>query len=300
MNISFLHYDSRSGSTFLARRLSDSGSVASPPEVSFVLALSKTFPDGKIAQNEFSRAAELVRSDRKRSDWKLDEGFIAQIERGDFASVCELTEGAVRYCYGNAIGQVKAVLIKKDYTHGFEYLDRSFPTAKHVFLHRDGRAVYLSKRKNIYSLTQRPFVRGAVQGAFEWVKFCRQVEKAKAVLRGKRYLELRYEKMVGQQTEEVLKDILSFIDGEGKGSGLGYVVPDRYDQELHANIFNDPLQGAAERWQSEIGYWDRLIFESIAAPTLRRMSYPITVKVNLPFYFNPLFYAQWVRERLVG
>jgi sulfotransferase family protein len=100
------------------------------------------------------------------------------------------------------------------YALSLEFLDAVFPTCQIIHVIRDGRDVVASHRK-------RWGYRSAVKASVKWPRYIAAARAVGERLPPSRYLELRYEDLVGD-TEKVLRGLFDWLGEPWDARVLGY------------------------------------------------------------------------------
>lgn len=273
----FIFFDSRSGSSFLARLLVDRAGAVIPPEANFVpRVLRKKFSRLGFRRNrEFE---EILVKDDKFHDWKVDMRrfhlYLVEVKPRTKTDYLNAIVGFYLSEAGcDATDMRKFGFKKGNYQYHHRAISEVYPDAKFICLIRDGRAVFNSKRKSIYSKTGEPFATDPEEAAREWV---RCAENFETLLREypERTRLVRYEDLIADSENEIQKlaDFIGLKLKEIPGGGYQYEVPSRYGA-LHENVDKDPMRGKIDQWREELPEADRRKFEAIAGEKLSAFAY---------------------------
>jgi hypothetical protein len=258
---------SRSGTTLLKEMLDCHSQLAIPTESYFIPQLW----DRHRGRNDLDALlADLGRLARVR-DWGVTVDQVRERlpERGTFADVV----AAVYSAYAEARGKRRFGDKTPAYMQHLDLLDRVFPGAQYVHLLRDGRDAALSfvgmRRRPRFSWA-RP--RGLADFACAWKH---EVAGARAFGRtaaAGRYLELRYEELVGSP-DESLRRVCAFLELPFEPEMLEYT--DRVARgvlEDHPRLAEPPRPGL-RRWREEMDPSDAELFEAIAGELLSELGF---------------------------
>jgi hypothetical protein len=273
----------RSGTTLLRLMLDAHPDLAIPPETHFVPDLIAR------AERRGVTAEDLVAVVVAQREWG-DLGFTEEELLERFRSVSPLTAtGALRSFYEAYAGRAgKSRWGEKTpaYAKSMVRIHRVLPEARFVHLLRDGRDVWLSRRKS--SATPPSAARVAVR----WKE---RIQRARdQAPRVPHYLEVRYEDLV-LDTEPVLRRVCEFIELEFDPAMLEYHeraeerlaemkrdLPARGQRPhqpaskrmaIHALTTEPPKAERVHRWRSQMPDSDRVEFEREAGDLLAELGY---------------------------
>jgi hypothetical protein len=193
---------------------------------------------------------------------------------------------------GAAIGTVYAVYAEERgkrrwgdktpmYMQNLRLLEKLFPDAFFVHLIRDGRDAALSFLELPPGLVTETWMhpRTPAEFACQW---CTEVAAARRLGQrvGRRYLEVRYEELVGD-VEGVLRRICGF-------AGLGY-EPAMADYAGNVDVSAKPHQQRLRQpptrgvrdWRTQMSPTDVAAFEHVAGDLLRKLGYETSLGVDL-------------------
>jgi hypothetical protein len=257
----FIFGDARSGNTFLAWKIHAHMNVAMPPE-------SLVVP-GVLKCKSYADVTDTIFSDDKFNDWRMGrteiESRLKEVARKEDA----LLEIFNLYCEKHA-PDARAFGLQKDYIDLYPRLRRLLPGAKILWLVRDGRAVFNSKKKSIPSNSSDPFETNPKKAALIWIRKNRAL--AHYAQRYGTVLKIRYEDLVSD-TPGVLKKISDFLELPCHDTPRAAMeIPERY-AAIHSNVGETPLPGRIDSWQAELSESDIRAYESIGAGALLHHGY---------------------------
>lgn len=278
-SIFFLLGDARSGTTFLAKELSNKYELLIPPEsncIKYLLDKNK----GEILTNKtINTYLSILFDEDKFEDWHLDrkelEMFILPLLP---LSLAEFINHILVFYEKKSEFSGDYVGIKKNV---FPYLDRLitlFPEMKLVGVIRDGRAVFASKKSNVLSRRKQRFENSAKVAAKIWVE--------------KRNILREFEQKHPQNTiilkyEELLSNLDFVLSKVGDFFNLNriipprnaYYVPSRYNK-IHGNVGKKPIKNRAIAWKESLSEKEIKTFERIASKTLVEEEYELVYSVD--------------------
>lgn len=189
MNLGFLLYDSRSGSTWLASQLHGYSNLHILKESTFtsrILSLK-----GEVSNSSFQELYAHILSDRQNLEIGFDIAKLlneAYIEGIDSILLLSNIYKSIRELLGLSEDQV--LIIKDQLFSLSDVLLVNFQEALFISLVRDGWEVFLSKR-NTLAIDGLPFTRSVITSAIRWNYFAgcaRRLENTEV-----RHVLLKYE-----------------------------------------------------------------------------------------------------------
>jgi hypothetical protein len=270
--------DARSGTTFLVNELMRCEAVVVPPESQFMARVIKDFPKDMVTdRNERDRLIDIVFSDVKFADWGLTRSeLVGRLGSPPFS----VGKGIQNICalYAEKTGRRAGMFgIKKNVIFYFHQIVRWFPKLRVVWVLRDGRAVYASKKRSVMSHSGRPFATNPVGAALEWVERNRELGRIRSVFG--RTICVRYEDML-KRPEEVIDRVCRFLGvsyvSRDHGPDQSYRIPNRYGKFLHQNVGKEPIVNRIWSWKEELSSSEVRAYELIAWQELVRHGYGLT------------------------
>lgn len=265
----------RSGTTLLRVMLDKSPEVAIPPESHFIPVLWKR-------RGRYGRGGRIERPDVFLRDleafprfqqWNIPPSSVR--DQLDLWSAPTLPQ-AIEACYLAYVSRVnKTRWADKTpkYVNHISLLSRLFPDALFVHLIRDGRDVALSV------LSREKMHRHAASAAYFWAKSVRNGRGAGRELGAARYLEVRYEDLVGEP-EVQLGRLCGFLSLSFDPAmllrdelALERVPPTK--RHLHARLALPPTKGLRD-WRSEMSPTEVREFEAMASNELADAGYELS------------------------
>ena len=273
----FIMYDSRSGSTFLANLLVEQFGVVVPPESRFLPGFLQTKLSNSSIINLF-KFLEVLKRDNKFLDWSL--GYL-YIFFKLFLKKCRshrdfITQLIFSYYDKNKIKSKDISLFGFKKGSYISYVDRIlevFPNSKIIYLIRDGRAVFSSKKTSLYSETKLPFETNPERAADIWIK---SIDKFEYFMNQypNNFLLTKYESIIEDETNE-LKRILKFLDLEDIHSiKYEYKIPEKYSK-LHDNVKKSPIISRISAWKNNLSNEEIIAYEKKAKDYLVKYGYEI-------------------------
>ena len=277
MRFIFLIYDSRSGSTYLSKKIYERFSEALvTPEINLCPAI-------KIMRNAKPTWSILAR--------KLDEGrFFSSLGlsrdamekyydlKSPFPLANFLDHAFFDYASKRGKPDTKVIVIKKgDHFKVVEQIIRLIPGVKFIFLRRDPRGIYESKKR-----TKRPYRPretmawgGVLAAAIRWIQYERFVEK---VAFQNRVHIVSFEEL-GQNEERVLQDIGGFLTVTKRNVFRSeYKIADM-EERIHAKAVL-PVVNRSEinAWRKKLSKFELLVIETILRKRMGFVGYEPTTR----------------------
>ena len=277
MKLFFILYDSRSGSTFLADKISTSFGIPVLPETNFidtlirkrsifplksskdikhlvsVLFREKKFKDLNISYNEIYKRLSL--------NMRRDEVIYTIL------NIYREKEGIDSECIG---------IKKGNYIHLYKRLIEYFPNSKYIALIRDGRDIYLSKRSSVFDKESgKKFVQNVCEAIYEWRLYMNSLIQIQSNIN--RVLVIKYEDMTKDEDslQTTLLKIKEWLNIKELNSGKGYYVSNIYDENLHKNIRGPLLTTNKEKWRNKMPLNQEQCYEAINGRLLLEYNYPL-------------------------
>lgn len=287
-----LTYLSRSGSTFLARLLSEYRDIG--------VSLEAEFPDG-VCYRELvihgpeevdGAVAALGRMEMFRH-WQIDPGRLSARLRqmafpirfpALFQLILEMNfaeDSAWIHLYKNGA-----------YLERMEAARRAFPEAKVLFITRDLRAIYNSQKRTIDGFGRRMGT-SPVKCGLQYVRTARLV----AQYRDEPWFHLlRYEDLLTDQEAEIGR-VLEFLGASPqKGAAENYAeqIPDP-QKHLHVNVGQGARTSRIDGWKTELTTGEIETLQRVGREALAMYGYE-ALATELPAWKREAVYARdWSR-----
>ncbi|MFG0250515.1 MAG: sulfotransferase family protein [Phycisphaeraceae bacterium JB051] len=271
----FLSYISRSGSTLLARLLSELPGVEA--------TLEANFPDGvfrpELIINEpddIPSALDRLYADPKFQGWQVSREALAQWLKSQNTPLrfAQILDGILKLTFPN---RPHTILIKQDnaiWRTGA--LRQRYPDAHVLFVERDPRAVFNSQLKSMRSDNGKPMATNPILNAIMF-------ERARKIIHQHAqmpwFYHLQFEALVSQP-QQTLQNLCQHFDinmddtTQDADSQTSYQqrIPEQ-QRHLHTIVDQAPKQQRAEAWQTELSpiHIDAIQFKS--ARTMKQAGY---------------------------
>lgn len=276
MEIGFLTYMSRSGSTLLSRLIHEEISgVCVLPE--FRLPAHILSEGNRILQATTTDLGKLIELDYRFPALGLTEQIQTElvnemVGKPPNEMIRLVVEAAMKVRGDNS----EFVFVKLDvYGNMIPRIRSVFPSMKLLHIVRDARAVV-----NSMLSSELPFEQGQnmarsnpLFAAIGWRNFMCNIEIASAEM-GSSLKEVRYEELV--RTPSVVLDDLSDWLGCRKGNSTKpsktYIVNDS-DKNLHRNVQSEPIEERIVSWRKELTQTQGLLVEWSASKEMKSRGY---------------------------
>jgi hypothetical protein len=245
--------------------------LAIPPEAQFIERLAAR-RDRYAATDGFAadRFVTDLLADRRFKEWGVSDADLCERLPGNTANFAGIVTAAFE-SYAAAHGKSRWGDKTPDHVRYMPLLADLWPEGRFVHLIRDGRDV-------AGSLSRTPFgPKTVLAQARYWAKRVRAGRRAGASLGHSRYLEVRYESLVGHLENE-LRRICAFADLAFDPAMLrhhersvGAIPPSEIGHQAGAL---QPLRAGIRDWRVDMPARDVAIFESAEGRLLDELDYP--------------------------
>ena len=273
-NVSFLLYESRSGSTMLASLLDRFSGINVIPEnnmVSRILLFPEPITSIKIAKKVFDciyaepqfQELGVPRSALMNALLSVD----GEIAKPDLAALC------IREVLRSmGLSPSKHTLIKSACYESMDVISQHWPSTRYLHIVRDGRAVFNSLRKNRSLFRREVMNSNVVAAASSWQR------KVFLTTGRSDTLTLRYEDILKNQ-QPCIASVLDFLEVPIEGRQAietceGYAQRIGASQrDLHINVGTDVKPDRSNAWEHEIEPSVRYAYQELARQGLQQWGY---------------------------
>lgn len=275
MELAFLTYIPRSGSTLLARLLCEHEGIC--------VSQSGKFPDGiyraglkASSPQELPQAVERIHKDIHFKGWGFSKketlGLLSTLplplQFEDF-----LPAILQEHCSNQGHPANIAIYKNNRYIKNVEELRDRFPGSKFIFLMRDPRGIFNSTRKNIDIRTGKIMNTNPLSTAINFNMICKSVVRYQS----KQWFHLlRFEDLVSSP-ERQIESLLQFLETpvQKKEGTYAQKIPEG-QWALHKNVPSSPNPLIAQAWEKELTKQEKKLIESVTADNLEAFGYPKT------------------------
>jgi hypothetical protein len=261
----------RSGTTLLRVILDRNAALAVPDESYFVPQLARRHRgtvDPAAFLDDLRRLPTLV-------EWTLLPDVVAGRLRPGMTTGAAIA--AVFEAYAAERGKPRWGDKTPLYMQYLPLLERLFPDALFVHLIRDGRDAALSFLSVPAGIMTEGwgYPRDAAGFACQWATEVRAARALGARVGPTRYLEVRYEALVGDPPAE-LRRICDFAGLAFDADMLAYVGRTDSARKEHQQRLGEPLRTGVRDWRTEMTEADRAAFEQVAGDLLHELGYDVS------------------------
>jgi len=302
MNIIFLTYINRSGSTYLANQFSKSDDIIVCPEAEVIMNEFLVEPMKNISWESKIRLKlqNYFLTDHKLKYWNL------QIDEIDDLLKAETNFDAFFYILDAYRKKVKpeahTIIFKAErIIHLYENIPLRFKeeyNLKLIAIIRDCRGVYTSQKNTKMPDGGKFMSRNPVKTVLSWKKF---VQKSLQLNEKSDIILLKYEDLlrdIDRSFSNLLEQLAlkSFNIHYSDGDLLQRIPANQ--KKIHKNINNKPLKEKDDKWQVELTKQEIFILERFARNELNSLGYvlknpkicKLLVSVLIGFYYSFIIY----------
>ncbi|RMG35870.1 MAG: sulfotransferase [Methanobacteriota archaeon] len=267
LQIVFMVYDSRSGSTFLSKKISEElDDVIVTPELGF----DSLF---RCRENVFSKedALSIIKDSYRVGDFRNLNVNEASLERAIKKLPNPIQTQDIVQCvleqWLKRMGRSASRIIIKNGSHAryWRKIKQLWPQkARFIFVFRDPRAVVNSKLRTVRPYHSHEVMAwgGTLLAAWRWRSYAQQMRKASAA--GLCVLDVQYERLVAEP-EVVINEIAVFLGAQraqAKAPG-SYEIPTT-ERGIHTLVAAGSIvKERAKAWIQELSSFDRSVIESV-------------------------------------
>ncbi len=247
-----------------------SSQLAIPDESYFIPQLAHRH-GGRPDVDEF---VEDLRRLKTLGEWQLPVAAVRERLRPGMATGEAI--GAIFATYAAEHGKTRWGEKTPLYMQYLGLLQRLFPDAVFVHLIRDGRDAATSFLAMPEGVVTRAWAhpRSVADFACQWDTEVRAARALGGRLGPQRYLEVRYESLVGDPADE-LRRICGFAGLPFEPSMLDYPGAVDVSRKPHQQSLKRPPTAGLRDWRSELSREDALAFEAVAGDLLASLRYEL-------------------------
>ncbi len=266
-------YAARSGSTFLARELSNRYDILFAPESNFITNLFDLLRGREFAEVQDVEILDCVYGEPKFSDWHIPRSDLLGVLRERSTTSLNHFVRRIVEIWGGRHDTARVGIKKGSYAHYCDELASHFPDNRYIALVRDPRAVFHSQKNNTVSGTGKPFELDVKRFSAQWVAIYSQLEHMSRTAGGVH--TVRYEDLI-EQPEESLAGIAAALQLRQLDHVTDrYHVPPRYRGKLHANVGRAPLPDRLSAWQQDLSKAEVDTINAACQALMDRYNYPL-------------------------
>lgn len=295
MNLIFLTYINRSGSTYLANLFSKSENILVCPEAEVILNEFLTEPDKPFLINNQieKRLTKYFKEDKKLKYWNLPANKFDYISKAStnleaFVSILESYRDFNK-------PKAETLLFKAERLidlYGFlSRQQKEKYKIQFLVIVRDCRAVYASQKNTKLPGSTRIMSNNPLKTAFQWNN---QISKSIYFKEQGELIMIHYEQLINnlnqafvQLLEQISINGLKFSSSSGD---LFERIPETH-REIHQNILEAPIKSKCDNWKNELTKEEIYIIQKISGSYLSLAGYKLVKrKVNIMKVYAKIFY----------
>ena len=272
MNLLFITYVNRSGSTFLANLFSRYSNVIVCPEGE---VLVKNFLYHPLSKSSI-KIPELFRDNLKLNYWGLEVSQLEKIDTtlNNIDKFCEILN-----IYRSGTNSKASTIVFKapeliDTYNKISQTTKEKYNIKYVSIIRDGRASFSSQKETYYlgkPLETNPYIAAR--------KWNRHINLSNKYNNDKDFFLLKYEEFI-HNTEGIMLKLINkikmTIDQKNvleEGSYFEVIPPTQ--KQMHLDITKNPDISKIDKWKKILPAQDIYVFEKVSKNTLEKSGYEL-------------------------
>ena len=298
--IIFLAYDNRSGSTLLSSYLDSIPGIIALTESSFLKSI-------QYGKKVFHNKNELylflknkLLNDDKFMSWKITNNEILKVTDGHFPlSGVDLFNKvlSIYVKHSENANDLECILYKGVERQYLSDVLSNFPNSLILYIIRDGRAVYSSKRRTKVSYSGRYMCENPIIASKIWNSWQKKI----AVLPVEKIMIVKYEELIKNVRLE-MKRIVDFL-GLNAHTDFINIHNTNYlsklssgEIPLHVNLNKGPIKKRISAWQEELPFYEGYLFEFFSKKQLLKNGYDLYyTKKSISFAKKRIIYIKLLR-----
>ncbi len=275
--IVFLTYLNRSGSTYLANKLSGYETVKVGIEARFVDGWIR--PGFSIrTEDELQSYLDTLYQDAKFQAWQINRDELVKHLASLPLPLCfsDVLRAALSLYQGHS--PEKRIVVHKcgEYYRCVKTIRQELPSAKFIFVNRDPRAVFSSQRRSLDSQTGQPMQKNILHFLFSYLDTLQRLE---SLQNDPNFLVIQYENLIEHETE-VMAGIEQFFGISSQKENVdqpGYFssIPSA-QQHLHTHVQDGrPRPDRVTGWQQELSVSHLLFLQTVLKRYLLAKGFPL-------------------------
>ena len=299
--ISFLIYDSRSGSTIVAALLNQFDGICVTPESAFVNRIIAY--NGNLNVKDLNNFLDYLYYELRFAEFNIPKKYLAEkiLESKKKISKKTIIEIILKEFFKYTQYETNHYIIKFPPGNYLGIVKDMFPNVRFLHLIRDGRAVFNSKSKTKTIRRRKPMNNNLIKAAFQWKRQFKTYPQDNTIIK------VRYEDILSNP-DISLRLLLDFI-GISDVSSIEKVkakedyfnkISDR-QKVLHNNV-NRPIDVTKiNKWKEELSEEQIYLYELLVSKQLKENgylmiekgkahSYSFYVKISFQFVYYLFHY----------
>ncbi len=287
MNVLFLTYVNRSGSTYLANILSSSADICVCPEGDRLVSIFLEDPGSKFTLTYAIREklSKVFLEDHKLKLWNLRTEVFTYLEKAEtnldaFRSTLEYYKQSNKPGASHVLfkaERIAALMGKLANAYStLEVIKNSRESDKILFLSlvRDPRAVFASQKSTRLPGSEKYMAKSPVIAAWKWKQYIHWVLKAKD--NNLTQILIKYESLI-KEPEQTLSGISGFLslDLSGCNPEKGDLDPRLSDEEkrIHKRITKPPDTIRLNDWENRLSAKEIYLIDRTGKIAMRKLGY---------------------------
>lgn len=296
INMIFLIYMNRSGSTLLSRLLDNYKEIGVTPEANLPDGINHG--TGKLESlKDIDRFLDEIFTDDRFCSWQLNKkilrdkliGSLKRLDRTlnfkDFFPVL------ISEYFKNS--RIEKYVYKSPYLFQISKVKDLFPDSKFVLIYRDLRAIYSSQTKTVSTDTNKIMTVSPIKTAIHFNIVCRIIQK---YAKNEWFYSVKYENLV-MNTELEIHKVLDFLNVGSltKTENQNYFNKlSEKQKQIHKNLNKTPQADRIDGWRNELDNVSISIIQQLSGKSLRSLGYNI-VEISLSFGENLRRLLIWLK-----
>ncbi len=290
MNIGFILYDGRSGSTLLASHLNDLEGVHVTLESDFpsrILGMQDDLFEKQNLDSIYSLLINEVQFVELNISLEAIENCLSDKFEG-LVSKKNMIECITRLCF-DSYHEDHFYVIKHAPTSQLKNICQLFPKAKFIQIIRDPRGVYYSK-KSSKTISGMPFTNNVIGSVKNW-EF-----RLKLYANISNLISLRYEDLI-EDLDKELQEILEFLEvnwpyKRNQKSTYFNQIGDR-QKHLHTNVSGSIMTNNSTKWKDALSPYEIWVIEDMLRLHMNNLNYELKVNSSKLGYIVHKKYDQY-------
>lgn len=297
----FIVSSGRAGSTLLQSILNANEQLYIPQESDFVARAYPFFHEKSVfGESDYAQLTSLFCATSQSNGWGMSQQYILDYLNREkpqsyadvFSKICEAYHTS-QQSQSLKWGIKRPVLIAS-----LDRIKKTYPQAKIVHIHRDGRDVHLSYRRLNTKGEIKFGPSSVVTSALYWVDGLRRVESflENTPSDSQDIFEVSYENLV-RQPKVTVEKLCRFLEIEfappmverfNQADKRKQVAPAELMSSIHKKIGQGLDPNNTEKYLTQMSRVQTLLFELLTAPYLRKYNYPLKFRWTVSWLFFPL------------
>ncbi|MEZ4600787.1 MAG: sulfotransferase [Syntrophotaleaceae bacterium] len=271
----FIIGSQRSGTTLFRLLLNAHSQVAIPEEGTFWMPLLKTktlICSDPLKGTKLKKFLTYLKKNSQLVEWNIDHEKILKELFDKKECPLDFLFSSLYHEFARSTGKLYWGDKTPSFFRKIEQLSKIFPKAKFIHIIRDGRDVYLSRRK----MAGRKNISVA---ALEWKHKVLKARKSLAKFPPGQSMEIRFEDVL-VSPNEILQKVCSFLGLKYEEEMLNFWKTSHdFIGTHHSDLIFKPISPSSSgKWKSKMSEKEILQFECISGDLLKSLNYEVSSK----------------------